>query len=54
MLEALDFSKPRKLLFEWLSVAVVFTFAGNILVVIVHALYARKEQWWCGQAPTVC
>ena len=49
----LDFSKPRKLLFEWLSVGVIFSLAGNIVVVIIHALYARKEKWWCGQAPTV-
>ena len=50
----LDFSRPRKLLFEWLTVGVCLTLIGNIIVVIVHALYARKEEWWCGQAPTVC
>lgn len=49
----LDFSKPRKLLFEWLNVGVLFSLLGNIAVVIVHALYARKERWWCGQATTV-
>lgn len=49
----LDFSRPRKLLFEWLSVAVIFSFAANIVVTIVHALLARKERWWCGEAPTV-
>ena len=49
----LDFSRPRKLLFEWLTVAVIFSLVGNIVVVIVHALYARDEQWWCGQAATV-
>ncbi|KAK3066294.1 ATP-binding cassette-type vacuolar membrane transporter Hmt1, partial [Teratosphaeriaceae sp. CCFEE 6253] len=50
---AYDFSKPRKLLFEWLSVGVLATFAGNIAVVIVHALVERGERWWCGQAPTI-
>ncbi|KAK5712801.1 ATP-binding cassette-type vacuolar membrane transporter Hmt1 [Elasticomyces elasticus] len=48
-----DFSRPRQLLFEWLSVGVLATLAGNITVVIVHALVEREEQWWCGQAPTI-
>lgn len=51
---ALDFSKPRKLLFEWLSLGVIGTIAGNITVVIVHTVFEREEHWWCGQAPTVC
>ena len=51
--QELDFSKPRKLLFEWMSVGVIFSLLGNVVVVIVHALYARKERWWCGQATTV-
>ncbi|TKA75079.1 hypothetical protein B0A55_05587, partial [Friedmanniomyces simplex] len=50
---AYDFSKPRKLLFEWVSVGVLATLAGNITVVIVHALVERGERWWCGQAPTI-
>lgn len=50
----LDFSRPRKLLFEWLTIGIVFSLIGNIVVVIVHALYEREEGWWCGQAPTVC
>jgi hypothetical protein len=49
----LDFSKPRKLLFQWLTVGVLASLLGNIVVVLTHALYARKEHWWCGQAPTV-
>ena len=49
----LDFSRPRKLLFEWLSVAVIATFIANIVVVIIHALVERNERWWCGIAPTV-
>ena len=50
----LDFARPRKLLFEWLSVGVILSLCANIFVVIVHAISARKEGWWCGQAPTVC
>lgn len=49
----LDFSRPRKLLFEWISLGVVMTFAGNAITVITHSLYARKEEWWCGQAVVV-
>ncbi|KAF4556035.1 ABC transporter-like protein 14 [Elsinoe fawcettii] len=51
--DVLDFSRPRKLLFEWLSLAVALTFAGNAINVVVHALYARSEQWWCGQATVI-
>ena len=51
--DSLDFSKPRKLLFQWLTVGVIFSLLGNIIVVIVHALYDREQGWWCGQAPTV-
>lgn len=50
---ALDFSRPRKLLFEWISLGVALTFVGNAITIIVHALYARSEEWWCGQAPVV-
>lgn len=50
----LDFSRPRKLLFQWLSVGVLATLLANIVVVLVHALYEREQRWWCGQAPTVC
>jgi len=50
----LDFSKPRKLLFNWLSVFLCFTFVLNAADVIAHALIKREEGWWCGQAPVVC
>ena len=46
---AQEFSRPRRLLFEWLSLGVIATIA----VVIVHALVEREARWWCGQAPTV-
>jgi hypothetical protein len=42
----LDFSRPRKLLFEWLALAATLTLAGNAVTVVVHALYARKEEWF--------
>jgi len=51
---ALDFSRPRKLLFEWLSVGLLTSLAGNIAVIVLHAVLEREQQWWCGQAPTVC
>lgn len=49
----LDFSRPRKLLFEWLALGAALSFVGNAITVVVHALYAREEQWWCGQAVVV-
>lgn len=49
----LDFSRSRKLLFEWVSLAAALTYVGDAITVIVHALYARKEEWWCGQSVVV-
>lgn len=51
--EVLDFSRPRKLLFEWLALGAALSFVGNAITVVVHALYSRDEQWWCGQATVV-
>lgn len=51
--DVLDFSRPRKLLFEWLALGAALTFVGNAITIIVHALYSRSEQWWCGQATVV-
>jgi hypothetical protein len=51
--EVADFTKPQKLLFQWLTVGVTFSLLGNIVVVLAHALVERKEGWWCGQSPTV-
>ncbi|EME82738.1 ABC transporter, ABC-B family, HMT-ATM type [Pseudocercospora fijiensis CIRAD86] len=48
-----DFSRSRKLLFEWLQVAVILSLAANVVVVVTHAIVARDEGWWCGQAPTI-
>lgn len=47
-----DFSPNRKLLFEWLTAAVCFTFFCNAVIVIWHALYNRRDHWWAGKAVT--
>lgn len=49
-----DVSKTQKRVFEWLSAVAAVTFVANAAVVISHALYARKEGWWCGQHVVVC
>lgn len=49
----LDFSKNRKLLFEWLSFIVAGTFIANAVNVIVHACVERNQNWWCGKAVVV-
>jgi hypothetical protein len=51
--DSLDFSRPRRILFEWLSAGILLSLVGNIIIVLTHALYDRKHEWWCGQAPTV-
>lgn len=51
--KALDFSRGRKLLFNWLSVGTILSFLGNAAVVILHAVIERKDNWWCGQAVAV-
>lgn len=50
---ALDFSPARKLLFIWLSVGTTLTFVGSATVVILHAVLARKDGWWCGESVAV-
>ena len=51
--DSLDFSRARKLLFQWLTIGVLVSLGGNIVLVVTHALWEREEGWWCGQAPTV-
>ncbi|OCK85014.1 heavy metal tolerance protein precursor [Lepidopterella palustris CBS 459.81] len=48
-----DVTRAQKHLFEWISVAAALTFIGNSINVVVHALYSRKEGWWCGQATVI-
>jgi hypothetical protein len=49
-----EFSHSRKLFFQWTSIGIVFSFIGNIVIVILHALVEQEERYWCGQAMTVC
>jgi len=51
--DVLDFSRPRKLLFIWLSLVVLMTLLGNGALIIAHSVYARDEEWWPGQAYVV-
>lgn len=51
--QALDFSPTRKLLFNWLSVCTILTFFGNATLVVLHAIIARKDAWWCGESVAV-
>jgi hypothetical protein len=48
-----DVTPSQKRVFEWLSLAAALTFVGNSVNVIVHALCARKEHWWCGKPVVV-
>lgn len=48
-----DFTRSRKLLFDWLSVFTALTFVANATNVILHALVAQDEGWWCGKAAVV-
>lgn len=48
-----DFSRSRKLLFIWLSVAAALTLATNAGNVIFHAIIDREHGWWCGKSTVV-
>ena len=49
----LDFSPARKRLFIGLSVGAVLTYVADAAGVIVHALWDRRDNWWCGEAKAV-
>ena len=51
--QTIDFSPTRKLFFSWISVAAILTFLGDAVVIIVHALVDKKDNWWCGQSGVV-
>lgn len=53
LLASLDFSRNRKLLFNWLSVFTASTFLANAAVVLLRTLVQRKDNWWCGKPYTV-
>jgi ATP-binding cassette, subfamily B, vacuolar membrane transporter HMT1/ACLQ len=44
--KANDFSLPRKLVFQWLSIGATSTFLCSAAAVITHVL--NEHQWWCG------
>ncbi|KAF2006362.1 vacuolar ABC heavy metal transporter-like protein [Amniculicola lignicola CBS 123094] len=48
-----DVTPAQKRVFQWLAIATTLTFAGSAANIIVHALYARDDHWWCGQPPTI-
>jgi len=47
--DVLDFSRPRKLLFIWLSLVVLLSLIGNGALIVAHSVYSRDEEWWPGQ-----
>ena len=49
----LDFNPTRKKLFIGLSVGSILTFVASAALIIIHALWDREENWWCGQAAVV-
>lgn len=48
-----DFSRGKKLLFFYLSAALLATFVANAVNVIAHALAKSVNGWWCGEATAV-
>lgn len=50
---AQTYSHNTKLVFKWLSVAVLVTFVLEAALNIAHTVVARSEHWWCGQSLVV-
>ncbi|KAH8600493.1 putative heavy metal tolerance protein [Bisporella sp. PMI_857] len=48
-----DFSPIRKWAFINISAAVILTYLGNAVNIIVHALAKRDSGWWCGEAKAI-
>ena len=44
------FSERTVLLFRWLSVGLLLTFAVDAVVNIIHVIVRRSQHWWPGQA----
>lgn len=44
----------QKRVFEWVSLATAFTFVGNSVLVVAHALVEKQQHWWAGKAVVVC
>jgi len=49
-----DVTQTQKRVFEWVSLATAFTFVGNSVVVVAHALAEAEQHWWVGKAAVVC
>jgi ABC-type transport system involved in Fe-S cluster assembly fused permease/ATPase subunit len=48
-----DVTHTQKRVFEWVSLATAFTFVGNSVVVIAHALAETQEHWWAGKSVVI-
>jgi len=48
-----DVTQTQKRLFEWVSLATAFTFVGNSVIVVAHALVEKQEHWWAGKAVVI-
>ena len=47
------FSSRTRFIFAWLAAGVLGTFVVDAAVNIAHAVVAKPEKWWCGQAVVV-
>ncbi|KAF1936950.1 heavy metal tolerance protein precursor [Clathrospora elynae] len=48
-----DVTQTQKRVFEWVSLATAFTFVGNSVVVVAHALIDKQQHWWAGKAVVI-
>lgn len=48
-----DFSPHVKLLFNWLGLFALMTFAANAVLIILQTMIKFREKWWPGQAAVV-
>lgn len=47
------FSSRTRFIFAWLAAGVLGTFVVDAAIHITHAVVAKPEKWWCGQAVVV-
>lgn len=47
------FSSRTRFIFSWLAAGVLGTFVVDAAIHIAHAMVAKPEKWWCGQAVVV-
>jgi ATP-binding cassette, subfamily B, vacuolar membrane transporter HMT1/ACLQ len=48
-----DFSQNVKLLFNWLGLFALLTFAVDAILIVLQSIIYRHDQWWPGQAAVV-